>query len=592
MVLMPLLVLALLEVGLRVAGFGYPTSFFLKRADGQTLTTNPYFAWRFHPGEGATKPYPLAMPIRKAPGTCRIFVLGESAAQGTPAPAFGFARILEALLERQFPGKKFEVVNAAMRGINSHVVRFIARECAACEPDFFIVYLGNNEAVGLYAPEPGGFSLTPHWRLQRLTQWLKGTKIGQAVQILTRAASKPAPKQDMELFRRKRLLQDDPRRAAVYANFQRNLADICRVAQGSGARVIVSTLAANLQDFPPLGSLHRPGLAPAARAAWEASYAQGAAAEARNAPAEAIPFFLEALQIDEHFADLHFRLGRCYLAGGQLESARRHFTLARDWDATQFRTDSRLNDLIRQAAGTQADRLVLTDLERVFAERAAAEGRLPGSAWFQDHVHFNFDGDYLAARTFLEAIAWVLPKMDSVNKNSATSALTLPRPAVPSRAACAEALGFSEWDEISVQAAVVRALAQPPYLDQLEHAGRQARAEAASRRRVEQFQSEAGIPRAVAFYQAALARRPEDWQLHFNFGSLLKDFGNNHGALGEFSVTTRLMPEFLPVRILLGECLWRAQRRDEAVRQFREALRYDPHYSPAKDALAQVAQKK
>ena len=115
MVLMPLAVLIVLELGLRLIGFGYPTSFFIKREDGKTLGTNPHFGRRFHPGESATKPYPVVLPIQKAPNTRRIFVLGESAAQGTPAPSFGFARMLEAMLGQQFPDTKFEVVNAAMQ---------------------------------------------------------------------------------------------------------------------------------------------------------------------------------------------------------------------------------------------------------------------------------------------------------------------------------------------------------------------------------------------------------------------------------------------------------------------------------------------
>ena len=65
--------------------------------------------------------------------------MGESAAAGTPDPAFGFARILEVMLRRQFPDRRIEVINAAMRGINSHIILPIARECVRLQPDLFIV---------------------------------------------------------------------------------------------------------------------------------------------------------------------------------------------------------------------------------------------------------------------------------------------------------------------------------------------------------------------------------------------------------------------------------------------------------------------
>src|SRR5262245_28193128 len=49
----PALLLALVELALRLGGYGYPTRFFEKAADGQSLTTNPRFAWQFYSPETA-----------------------------------------------------------------------------------------------------------------------------------------------------------------------------------------------------------------------------------------------------------------------------------------------------------------------------------------------------------------------------------------------------------------------------------------------------------------------------------------------------------------------------------------------------------
>src|SRR2546425_87515 len=84
MVLLPGLLLSALEVSLRLVGYGYPTNFFLKLNDGKTCTGNNQFAWQFYRRELATAPHPLLMPAKKQPGTLRIFILGESAAAGTP----------------------------------------------------------------------------------------------------------------------------------------------------------------------------------------------------------------------------------------------------------------------------------------------------------------------------------------------------------------------------------------------------------------------------------------------------------------------------------------------------------------------------
>src|SRR5947208_9832557 len=186
MLLGPVFLLGALELALRVIGYGYPTSFFIKTDDGHHYTANRSFGWRFFPRETSTAPHPFLMPVQKDPGTLRIFILGEAAALGTPAPPFGFGRILEVMLRRQFPERQFEIINAAMRGIDSNIVLPIARECAQHQPDLFIVYMGNNEAIGLYAPEPGSRNLTSRLKLLRAIQHARATKVYQLLESLIR----------------------------------------------------------------------------------------------------------------------------------------------------------------------------------------------------------------------------------------------------------------------------------------------------------------------------------------------------------------------------------------------------------------------
>jgi hypothetical protein len=126
----PLLCLGLLELGLRLAGFGYPTAFLLKSSNHgkDTFVQNDQFGWRFFGPRAARQPDAISIPREKPPGTVRIFVFGESAAYGDPQPRFGLPRMLGAMLGLRHPDKKFEVVNAAMTGINSHVILPLARD--------------------------------------------------------------------------------------------------------------------------------------------------------------------------------------------------------------------------------------------------------------------------------------------------------------------------------------------------------------------------------------------------------------------------------------------------------------------------------
>src|SRR5215212_2918917 len=224
-VVVPLILLGVVEFALRLCGYGYSTKFFEDTGDGKTLTTNQKFAWQFYSRAKATSPVPLLFPREKAAGTFRIFILGESAAAGTPDPAFGFARQLDLMLVEQYPAKRFEVINAAMRGIDSHIVRQIAAECARLSPDLFIIYMGNNELIGLHAPSPEEFQISANVQWIRLQHAIKRTKLAQLGDSLLARMSKggKAEEQDMEFFRRQRLAFDDPKREPVYLNYASNL---------------------------------------------------------------------------------------------------------------------------------------------------------------------------------------------------------------------------------------------------------------------------------------------------------------------------------------------------------------------------------
>jgi hypothetical protein len=91
LVVLPLLLLGGVEAALRLAGYGYPTSFFKKVRVGQNdfFVNNLDFSLRFFPPQLARWPDPFIFPATKPPDTVRIFIFGESAAMGDPQPAYG-----------------------------------------------------------------------------------------------------------------------------------------------------------------------------------------------------------------------------------------------------------------------------------------------------------------------------------------------------------------------------------------------------------------------------------------------------------------------------------------------------------------------
>ena len=320
----PILFFSAIEAGLRLAGCGYRTSFFLGPDASGVCWTNEQFGWRFFPRSLARTPEPCRLPA-KEPGTVRIFVLGSSAAMGMPNPGFNFGRILEVMLRAQYPNTRFEVVNAAMTAINSYVVREIAGDCAGHGADIFVVYMGNNEVVGPYGPGTVFQQWSRRLAMVRFAIGVKSTRVGQwlddALARYGRDDNTADTWHGMEMFLGNEVAEDDPRLSRVYDNFRSNLTDICTRAQQAGAAVILSTVAVNLNDCPPLASLHRADLSAEDLALGAALSARGLRRRRAAICRGRIELLNAAAQIDDRYAELPFRLGRCLAATGQVSAS-------------------------------------------------------------------------------------------------------------------------------------------------------------------------------------------------------------------------------------------------------------------------------
>jgi len=185
-IIIPFLTIAMVEITLRLAGYGYTTGFFRQiKIDGQDyFVPNDKFGYRFFPPSLARTPAPQRMAVKKSPQTYRIFVLGESAAMGDPDPSYGAWRYLQSLMSERFPGTEFEVICVAMTAINSHVILPIARECARRDGDLWIIYMGNNEMVGPFGAGTVFGSRAPGTDLVRADLALKTTRVGQLLDRL------------------------------------------------------------------------------------------------------------------------------------------------------------------------------------------------------------------------------------------------------------------------------------------------------------------------------------------------------------------------------------------------------------------------
>lgn len=616
----PALLFLFLALGLRIIGYGYSASTTVKcKLNGKDFYRNNWkFGWRFFPRDIARASESFIFSSDKPDDVYRIFILGASAANGSPHPAFGFGRFLEVMLRRMYPGVKFEIINTAMVAINSHVVLPIARDCARHESDLFIVYLGNNEVTGPYGA--GTVYTVPGSNLSliRASIAFKGTRLGQMITALFRAAGtgKKLPRvwEGLKMFLENQIRADEDRLRTVYRNFQENQEDICQVARKSKIDIICCTVGSNLKDCSPFASAHRANLTEVEKRKWDSIYNRGVLYERSGKYAEAVERYLAAAEIDDAYADLQFRLGRCYWSMKEYDMAKARYIDARQLDTLRFRSDTRINEIIRAVAGDrEKENIYLVDVVNVFEKNSPHQTL--GKELFYEHVHLNFKGNYLLAKSVFEQVEKILP--ERIKRQRVDKRLFL------TESECAESLVYTDWSRYGITEKVLNGfIKEPPFTNQLNNK-RQVRQMEEELEQIKSLLTLENLERIAEQYRQAIQERPSDYWLGTEYGMLLLEaFNDESAAIREYRMILNYMPHHYGVCSQLGTLLCKhgdfelgenyirrairlypadfasyynlafacqsQNQLDKAVKYYYEALRLQPNHIPAYDGIAVV----
>ena len=570
-----ILLLGGLELGLRLFGYGYSPHFFRRAtlSGGETVwrenrwCTAPYFS-----PELVRRPQAVRLPGRKAAGTYRVFVLGSSAAMGDPDASFSLARVLEHMLRAAYPAQRFEVVNAAVTAINSHLVRGIAADCAALEPDLFIVYEGHNEVIGPFGPAGVFAPFLRNETAVRLAVWLKGLRVGQLLAATGRAATgnggAPAGWGGMEMFLKQQVAVDDPRLDAVRARFRTNLQAIVAAGRRAGATTLLCTALTNQRDFAPFLSQHRPGLTAAELAQWENHLVAATRAQLAGDLPAAEAACRAAAAIDDRYADLAFRSGRLALQAGRDADARGLLQRALDLDTLRFRTDPALNQIVRALGQPGEAQLEVVDLAGTLAGRSAHG--IVGDDLLYEHVHLTLRGTYEAARELFPRIA-----ADLARRGLAAAA---PAPAPVEYDEVRLRLGFNAHEQAMIAVELLNRFRRPPFAGQADSATRIQTWE----RRVKQGGDLLAQPEALPALRE-LARRarelaPDDWVLARNTGMMLVARGAPAEALPFLERANTWIDDDIDTIVALGRTFQALGRTGDAEAAFARARRLEANY--------------
>lgn len=578
-VTVPLLLVLVSELALRLLGWGYPTHFFLRSNSDQIYVENEKFGWRFFPRRLARSPDPIRLTKQKPPDTYRVFVFGESAALGDPEPAYGFSRILRELLEARCPGRRFEIINTGMTAINSHAILPIARDCVSFQGDVWIFYMGNNEVVGPFGAGSVFGAKSPPLPVIRADLTLKRTCFGQALDWLWQKApvrtGEPAQWEGMKMMTNNRVKAQSPALKRVYDHFASNLGDILSTAVRAGVRPIVCSVSSNLKDCPPFASMNKAGLSGPGKTRWDTLVSRGTELELRKEYEQALAQYRLAAEIDDTYAELAFRMARCYRALGQAGVARQSYIRARDLDALRFRSDSSINHIIRDTCASRAaEGIRFFDSESLLTN--ACQQGIPGEECFWDHVHLNFAGNYLLARGLAEQVQLLLP--EAVRRSGETNGFLL------TEAQCAERLAYTDWDRRSVLREMLRRVKEPPFTAQLDHEELIRRWSDAVAQLDQKLDVE-GLTKVEDIYQNALTQRPSDWILHNRQAFVLEALGDFSGAAQHWQATVEQIPEWVEAWFKLGDMAARQGKPIEAEQFYRRVLAMRPTSFEAMNGL-------
>jgi len=414
-VALPLLLLGSAEIVLRLFGWGgypawireigpLPSGGMLCRVE--PAAASPYFFANPEHRGGSTMQTNFVMP--KPPDTVRIFLVGESAAQGYPQPRnLAMSAFLQAMLSDVWPDKTVEVINLGTTAVASLPLVYQVRDALKFAPDLFVFYVGNNEFFGAYGTASiNAAGVLPPWGL-RLMRAARGLALMQVVdRWVYRGAD--ADRTLMETMIGQTVIPADSAvREAAARNLADNLGTMLDEVRGAGVPAVVCTTASNESGLAPIGEEELSGLDENQQRELRRILGQASDASDRADFATAVTLLRKAVQVAPLHARAHFLLGQALARSGQPELARVSFLQARDLDTMPWRPNSLTEQAVRDTAlGKGA---VFCDVAEIFREESP-DGAT-GWTLLDDHVHLSLAGQARAARAIVHALAKAPPPL-------------------------------------------------------------------------------------------------------------------------------------------------------------------------------------
>ncbi len=367
MMMLPVLFFTVIEISLRITGYGEDNRQWVERGDKYFI--NPNIASRYFSNvKRLPSPIEDVFDIEKKDNAYRIFVLGGSTAAGFPYQPMGsFSRYIRKRLEMNYSNKTIEVVNIAMSAVNTYTVLDLIPGVIEQEPDVILIYAGHNEyygALGVGSMESIGSSrkianTILYLNRFKTIQFIRDL-IGNAAKIIDEDEIRPGTLMS-RMAEKKSIEYQSPVFYKGIRQFEGNLRAIIKKCKDAGVPLILSTLTSNTKDQKPFKDI-KSSQHPSAKEIFE---------KARSA-----------------------------LANNEIQLADKQFILAKDLDGLRFRAPTEINNVITELG--KEFNLPVVDVDSAF--RAASDNNIVGDKLMTDHLHPTIEGYQLLGKIYYECI--------------------------------------------------------------------------------------------------------------------------------------------------------------------------------------------
>jgi len=568
-------------------------------------------------------------PKLKGGNSYRIFCMGGSTTFGHPYfDEVSFCGWLRAYLKAADPARNWEVINAGGISYASYRVAKLMYELKDYQPDLFIVYSGQNEFLEQRSYE----------RLMKLPAWvinldatLSGTRTYTVMKKMIEPLLPVSISDAQQIYKMTGEVEevlnhtigpqsyhrDDALKDQILTHYRLNLARMVGIARSVDANIIFVQPAINLKDMSPFKSEHRARLAPEALKNWDALYQHGIVLDGEGNTDEALQTYRQALDIDDRYADLHYRIGQDLFTLTRYDEAQQAFQRAVEEDVVPLRILEPMQRSVEEVAAQE--QVPLVDFPAIL--RKAYLGRYGhtvfGKEFFRDHVHTNIEGYRLLGLALFDELAsegvvkpqtsWNAARREAVEQSLMESL----DPSLEGKAMLnlgktfdwagkfEEAYDAYQWslailgpspmlyDALATCSFILKKYDDTLYyLDQT--LTRYPEISGIHYRRAIALGMQGRTDEAIEECRRELAASPDNENVHYALANLYADKGEVAAAIGEFQATLRLKPADASARIRLAILLIGQERYDEALPHAQEVLRQDPREHHAHTALGLI----